>query len=546
MIGVNFTKVKTFTDFAEFRKTWYIDSKVIFNKADIDSRLSAVVSDEPITDAKVDVIQYGKDIQNFAELNKYTRVCKYTELNQTDSSVLLKTQCDELEDLTDEDFEGLLPIETPSIQDVLDMAKDPGETDRRIAEQKERLEKIAAEQRAVAEAARLEKEREAEELAKKEAELQRLKQEAEERKRIEEAEAAERRKKEEAAERERILAEEKARLEEEEAKARWELAREKMRLEHEAQMAALQRDREQFKAAQLLNIEKAPLAPDSEIPMSTQSRTVHQMYGPLKQPSIPEFKESHTTTLRIGKKAHKKCNVYIVSSALADAGGSTFAYNLAYSTQGLPNQNVLLIDLDLTAPTFKDRFDIKSQDSSIDKIFQMDGTKYIDDIQYHTARVRLGGRELSVITANSLNYYGASDKKLLTEYDYSDLLRHVSKKYTTVIVDIGALTGILPYQTTLLKCSDFKQIICYASESSGKLNECIKTTYRLPANWSVVLCKAPKTINQITIEQTLRRPILGMIPSQPGGFDDVELIESTGGKELKTYWRELAMKSWRV
>jgi Mrp family chromosome partitioning ATPase len=527
-IGVILKTIDGFSSFMQFRKNWYVPTRLLVDARDIDSSIDLVVSDMPLSVTSPRVLIFGKDIMNFQELGNYVKVIKAIPIGteiQIDTNkfraALPEVTIPEtpFEELCSEFTELLYDIREMSGIDVIDDSLTPEEIEY------EKAKKIA-----VILAQRAEEKRQKEEQQRLEAE--RIK--AEERRKQEE---------EQQAERERIEAEKlemQRRFEEESARAREEAERQRLEVIHQAELESIKAEAEREKQRIQIELQKKELEAQQEVLKLKQeqdlikykqeamaSGTVSFSDTPssysnnlkinLTPPRIVGFEQSnnHSSGLKIGGRKTaaniKRNRVFVVSGAVKDAGSSTTAYNLAYSLAC--NGKTLLIDLDFVDNDLTKWFNVdKISDCSIDMSFRgIPFNNYLNNLDNTVAKISLGKRRLSFISCNQLNNYTPENRAVLRNYNYVPLIRALASRYDNVVVDIGCLSQVEPYQAAFLNCSEFKTYCCYDATSSSVLNESLQNVYNVGGYYTALLTRASRSINRIMIEKAIRRPIRGVI-----------------------------------
>lgn len=529
MIGVQFNNIETYNNFINFREQWYLDTKMVFTKKDIASKVDYVISDMQIPNTNTNMLIFGEDIKRFEELSNYTQLVRsgsiksdefMSQLDLLENLEVDVSIADELVEDFDNDFKGY-QIDT-------DKFMTPEATAKRLEEQRQQLEKLKRkrEQEILLEQERIKQE----EFKRQQEEEERLRKQKEEQERLEREKQAELER--QRIEQERLKAEELHKLELEKIAKEREIAiaLEQKRQELELQQKELEAQKELAQIeAQSRNIQLA------------KSNVITQF--DFKEPVIPESllpAKQSTGRLKIGgKKNSLKSNIYIVGSTMADSGGTTVAFNLAYSLKKNA-EDVLLIDLDFLSDKIDQVYSLEdSVRYSIDKAFTEDYVDFIRDIQYNVARIIQKDREISILTSLTYDNLSAQDARLLDNYNFSTMLKSLSMQYKNIVVDIGSMSSAKQYQKLLLLSKEFKKVMVYNGESQTTMNECVNCMSNILGDWNIVLTKASKSINTITVEKTLGKRVLGVLPLFEDYYDDKVLMEKHKNAKLASNWSEI-------
>lgn len=559
MIGVILKTVEAYVTFLQFRKEWYVDTKLILDVRDIDDNLEYIVSDMPLGVQSKNLLIYGKDIKRFEELANYVDVSRAKPFgaNFVVDSDKLRDALPVIE-LEDDFFNDLYAEFSDIMYDSRDMPGLDFQTDGLTADEIERkkaskiaeiLAERAAKKKAEEEAIRLEQERLRKEEEERNAEAQRLE---EERKAEEERIANEKREAELKAakeEAERLLLE---------ANHQAELTRIQAEAEEKARLAKLEAEKIaleekernlQLEAQERLIAERAKALESGKLSIGSLSATnlsalLNQSFSVpnIQGYSLPQ--SNNKGGLRIGRKTSKQApqqRVYIVAGAMKDCGSSTLAYNLAYSV-AKKAPRTLLIDLDFIDNDLTHWLEAENiPDCGVDMIFRgMPFDKYISTIENSTVKVSLHKRVLSFIGCNKLINYTADNKTILRNFDYINLLAALQTKFDSIIVDIGCIAQPEVYQTKLLSRIDTKNIVCYGASCTADINESIQNVYNVSGLHNAVLAKAPPNINRLQIEKFIRRPIMGVVVKSDRYYPGCNyLYEEDEDMTLRRYWEEL-------
>lgn len=552
MIGVILKTVDAYVSFLAFRKQWYVPTKFILDSRDIDSTVDYVISDIPLSIESSNILIYGKDIFSFEELSNYVDVTRAIPVgkqyvvdtqrlkevlpNTIDLNSVYDSLCKEFADLMfdSRDIPGL-----DFSQDGLTL----NEIERKKAET---IAKVLAQ-------------RAQEKLDKEEAlrlEQERLKREEEERRLEEERKEAERKAEQERIENEKREAELKAAKEEAERIA-LELAHknnleeikrkseeQRLKLEVEAKRKALE---EQEKLAKLKEEEKLLERKQQAIEQGFVGDIIENIVDDTKSKiklSTPRINPNYFNTkqksggLKIGRKStNRKSAIYVFAGALKNCGSSTIAYNFAYSLAKI-NSNVLLIDLDFVDNDLTEWFKTSDiEDCGIDVPFKgINFEVYLSEFENYVNKINIGSRRLSFLNCRKLVSYTPENRVVLSNFNYMRLLKALSTKYTTIVVDIGCLAPIANYQSIIMMENDCKKFVCYGSSNTSEINESSRNVYRVKSNFEVVLSKAPININRISIEKALNKPISGVVYNSPRFYPGCNLLYEDDENPLKSAW----------
>lgn len=553
MIGVILKTLEAFTAFMTFRKQWFIPTKFLFDVQDIDDTMELIVSDTPLLLASNKILILGKDIMSFQELGNYVSVVRARPIGvnrEIDAEKLRMALPDVSIDTSyfDDVFHCFEDVMYDSSKmEGLDFPTDGLSAEEIEKEKNKRIASILAQ--------RAEEKRQQEEQARLEAE--RLK--AEENARLE----AERKAEEERQEAERKALEAKFEAERREAIALAE--RQKLEAEHKAELDAIKAEAEKNARLLAIEVQKKQLAEQEESlrlkseeeAISAQLEALNngrvsytsgvKIVSKLIPPVIRGFdgnKPVEGSRLKIGGRRNAVSStgkVYIVAGAIKGAGSSTVAYNLAHSIARNGN-NTLLIDLDFVNNSISNWFNItECYDSTIDVAFNgQPFDKYINNISGSVARVSIGKRIISVIGSNSINRYDSKSRMILNEFNYVPFIKALATRFSNIVVDIGSLSSVEPYQQALLNCLDFKSFVCYGSRNIDEVKESLHNVYNVNGYYTALLCNAASNINRIVIEKTIRRPIRGVIYNSPRYYDGCNYLYEEDA-ELKGYWSEFLM-----
>ena len=554
-IGVILKTVEAYAAFLTFRKQWYVPTRFILDSRDIDESLELVISDVPLSITSPKLLIYGQDIHSFEELSNHvdvTRAIPFGAMHVVDTEKL-KAVLPEVS-IEDSFYDSLESEFTDLLYDSRDMEGLDIPTEGLSTEEVERVkaEKIAAilaqraeEKRQKEEAARLEQERLAREEAERKAEEERI---AAEKKAEQERLEAERKAEELRA------AKEKAEREAAEAKHQMELdairiaaEQEQQRIALEAQRVAMATQEEQLKLQAERNLIEArqKAMASGQISLGTlSSLNVSAMLNQqLSQPMIVGYNVPQPTIgggIRIGgRKTAKTSRVFVIAGAQKNCGSSTIAYNFAYSL-AKANPNTLLIDLDFIDNDLSKWFQVdKLYDCSIDVPFRgIPFDQYMSNLENSVVKVSLGKRRLSFINCNDINNYTPENRAILRNYNYTDLLNALATRFDNIVVDIGCLSQVEPYQRTLLMSTQCKSVVCYGASSTADINESIQNVYTITGTYSAILAKAPRNINRIVIERTIRRPLLGVVLASSQYYAGCNLLYEDD-PELQEQWLNL-------
>lgn len=531
MIGLRISNIETFNNFVNFREKWYVDTKMVFTKKDIANKVDYVISDMEIPDTYTKSLVFGKDLQNFEELGSYTQLVRSGEIKDDKfiSQLSLLENLDIDVDIADELIED---IESDFEGYSLDTEKflTPEVMSRRLEKQREEIEKLKRKRDAeeALEKERLEQERLKAEQERLERERQeKLEQERLERERQEKLE-------QERKEQERILAEQKHKLDMERIQREREI---QLALEKEKMELAL---KEQELEAERLRAEMEAKAKGIEL-----AKTSLINKATFKIPVIPESlipQKPKVGRLRIGGKRNTaKSNIFLIGSTIGGVGGTTVAYNLAYSLKRNNPDDVLLIDLDFLASRLNNLLSIEDYNKySISNAFTNEYIDFVQNIQYSVSHKILGDdREVSILTSINYNELSPQDIKIVDSYDFTKLLQSLTTKFKTIIVDIGNLSTPKEYQKILLSNKDFKSVLIYDGTSDSSIKSCINTTQRLLGDWRMILTKVPRGLNRITVEKETHIQVLGTIPSIENYCDAVSLLEKDRNSNVVNSWSEI-------
>lgn len=552
MIGVILKTLEAFTAFIAFRKQWFIPTKFLFDVQDIDDTMELIISDTPLLLTSNKILILGKDIMSFQELGSYVSVVKARPIGvnrEIDAEKLRMALPDVSIDTSYFDdvfhcFEDAMY--DSSKMEGLDFPTEGLSTEEIEREKNKRIASILAQ--------RAEEKRQQEEQARLEAE--RLK--AEEQARLE----AERKAEEERQEAERKALEAKFEAERREAIALAE--RQKLEAEHKAELDAIKAEAERNARLLAIEAQKKQLAEQEEsLRLKSEEEAISAQlealnsgkvsYGTgikfvnkLTPPVIKGFdgvgdKAVGGSRLKIGGRrgiASHTGKVYIVAGAIKGAGSSTVAYNLAHSIARNSN-STLLIDLDFINNSISNWFNINEcYDSSIDVAFNgQPFENYLNNISGSVARVSIGKRTVSVIGCNSINRYDSKGRMTLCNFNYVPFIKALATRFNNIVVDIGSLSSIEPYQKALLNCFDFKSFVCYGSRDIDEVKESLHNVYNVSGYYTALLCNSAPNINRIVIEKTIRRPICGVIYHSSRYYDGCNYLYEDD-TELKGYWSE--------
>ncbi len=541
-IGVILKTVEAYASFLAFRKQWYVPTKFIIDSRDIDPSLELIISDTSLNIQSPRLLVYGKDIHSFEELGEYVEVTQAIPFGTAHVIDTRRLQAALPEVKISDDFYQELEEEFAEIlYDSRDMEGLDIPTEGLDADEIERIksEKIAAilaqraeEKRQKEEALRLEQER----LAREEAERKAAEEEALRKQREEELKAAKEKAEREAAEAQHQLELEAIRRQSEKEQKQRELEAKKAKMAEQEEALALKAQEELIEARQK--------ALDSgQISLGTLSSVnLHAILNQkLTAPMIIGYSSGVSASggLKIGRRSVKKSMIYVIAGAQKNCGSSTVAYNFAYSL-AKANPNTLLIDLDFVDNDLSTWFQVdKLYDCSIDVPFRgISFEQYMSNLENSVVKVSLGKRRLSFINCNKLNNYIPESRSVLRNYNYIELLKALSTRFDNIVVDIGCLSQPENYQKQLLTCPECKPLVCYGASSTADINESIHNVYNVTGYYSAILSKAPRNINRIVIEKTIRRPIAGIVVNSSKYYTgSLGLYEED--EELRDYWRDL-------
>lgn len=564
MIGVILKTVDAYVSFLSFRKQWYVPTKFILDARDIDSSIDYVVSDMPLSVDSPNLIIYGKDITRFEELSNYVDVSRsipfgtqhIIEVNRLQAVLPDTINLDSAYEELCKDFADVM-YDSRDIPG-LDFPTDGLNT--------EEIERKKAETIASVLAQRAQEKRDKEEALRLEQE--RIKREEEERIKEEERIRAEKK-----AEEERLEAERKAeiaRIEAEKREAELKAAKEEaeqlaIEMAHRNSLAEIQRQAEESKLRaelevkrkeleeaerlkklkeeqKILDLKKQAIENDSISDINANNNIIDNLINTkLIAPRINTALFNNTPKsggLRIGRKStNRRSATYIFAGAKKNCGSSTIAYNFAHSLAKI-NSNVLLIDLDFVDNDLTEWFNTgKLIDCGIDVPFKgMPFDKYLKDIDNYVTKISLGNRRLSFLNCRKIVEYSADNRSVLSSFDYMSLIKALSTRYTTIVVDIGCIAPIEKYQERILSSNDCKKFVCYGAGSTSDINESLRNVYYIKSDYDAVLSKAPNNINRITIEKAIKKPIVGVIYNSSRFYAGCNLLYEEDESNIKSAW----------
>lgn len=299
----------------------------------------------------------------------------------------------------------------------------------------------------------------------------------------------------------RELEEEKLRLQEQVLNQQKENELQLVRSQQQNQLMAMQKAHE----SELARINARILTSDEIMPADF----------PLHIPDLSDVKLPTMNTNRelcVGKRralSSANYTIYAIASTVSNAFGSTLAYNMARSLASIHKCPVLLVDMDIERADLTFKFKL---DQSLNKVFSLPLHDYMNTFDDNISRISIGGVGVRALGFKPYSSLNEIYKKFLLEYDYQKLLHVFGREYNYIVLDLGSLEHVQPYQYTLLETNLTRGILCINAKDKPSLATSLSIANYFRPNQKVVITNYPKNFNIERVSMKLCKPLAGVIP----------------------------------